>query len=348
MTEHEIFMQRCFDLANLAGNRTRTNPKVGAVIVYEGNIIGEGYHKEYGGPHAEIEALNNVSDRHKSLIPKSTLYINLEPCAHHGKTPPCVFRIKEEGIRKVVISCQDPNPLVAGKGVEILKESGVVIITDVLLNEGLKMIAPFKAHLNSRPYIILKWAKSKDNFIGKSGERVQLSSQATSILTHKWRSECDGILVGKNTVVTDNPELTTRRHPGDNPVRIILDSNPEIINGHYNVLIDVFKTIIFNEMKEESFHNKEFIKIHDLKNNLKSVVHQLFNRGILNILVEGGSKVLHSFIDENLWDEARIISTPKVLFEGVRAPDVEGKLESEMVIGPDEIVYVRNRSPYYV
>lgn len=341
MHPQEIFMQRCFDLAAMAGKDTYPNPNVGAVLVYDSRIIGEGYHTAFGKAHAEIEALQSVAPEDKHLIPLSTLYVSLEPCSHFGKTPPCSMRIVQEGIKKVVIGCKDPNPLVAGNGISTLQKNGVEVVGPVLEIQAQQLIAPFKSNLNKKPYIILKWAKSKDNFIGQSDRQVWLSNQQTSILSHKWRSEVHGILVGKNTVLTDNPSLTTRHYPGDNPVRIILDSHLSV-KGNFNILNQEAPTWILNEIKDEAEGNIRYIHINNLKTQDSSMFETLFSNGIYTILVEGGAEILNFFIKNNLWNEARIINTSKMLHEGISAPNLEGKLYKTQQIGDNTIYYVVN------
>lgn len=341
MYPHEVFMHRCFDLAGMAGKATYPNPNVGAVLVYDSRIIGEGYHTAFGKDHAEIEALQSVAPEDKHLIPLSTLYVSLEPCSHFGKTPPCSLRIVQEGIKKVVIGCKDPNPLVAGRGISILLEHGIEVTGPVLENQAQQLIAPFVSNLNKKPYIILKWAKSKDNYIGQAGRQVWLSNQRTSLVSHKWRSEVHGILVGKNTVLTDNPSLTTRHYPGENPVRILMDSQLSL-KGDFHIRNQEAPTWILNEIKDGHEGSIRFIKINNLKNPENTLLESLFENGIYILLVEGGAEILKYFIRNNLWNEARIINTPKLLGEGIPAPNLEGKLYKTQQIEDDIIYYVTN------
>jgi len=339
---NKIFMERCFQIARFAKGENKTNPMVGAVLVHQNIIIGEGFHKKYGEAHAEINALENVKPQNKNLIPDSTLYVSLEPCSHTGKTPPCAHTIIQAKIKKVVIGCKDPNPLVAGKGIEILQNAGIKVhISD--LEEANLLIAPFKAHLAKRPYVTLKWAKSYDNYISKIGEQSWLSNQQSKIFSHILRSKSDAILVGKNTVIIDNPSLTTRLVEGPNPKRIVLDSNLSIPK-EANVLSDQGSTIIFNTLIDKEENNKIFIKLNQDEFYIKTILEKLFSMGILNLIVEGGAEVIKSFITSNLWDEAVIIKTDVVLKEGISSPNLEGRLLRNYKLENDDVVIFANQN----
>jgi diaminohydroxyphosphoribosylaminopyrimidine deaminase / 5-amino-6-(5-phosphoribosylamino)uracil reductase len=334
-------MRRCFQLATFGSKEVMPNPKVGAVIVKDDKILGEGFHSKYGAPHAEVEAFDNVPEKDRSKVKGATMYVSLEPCSHFGKTPPCSLRIIQEGISRMVYGCTDPNPLMAGKSLTQLKKAGIKVEGPVLNDAAKRLIVPFRKNLQKRPFIILKLAKSKDNYIGIKDRQIWLTSPATSVLTHKWRSEVHGIMVGKNTVLTDNPALTTRDYPGENPVRIVLDSRLEIPVSA-KVLSDNVPTIIFNQLRDGTDGNKSFYKTADLHDNLENVLQQLFEAGIYSLMVEGGAEILKSFIDRNLWDEARVICTPHLLHEGISAPNIEGRLTDKKNMGPDTVFFIAN------
>ena len=333
------YMQRCIDLALKAGKNTGKNPKVGAVLVYNHHIIGEGFHEVYGGDHAEVNAINNVLPQYKEYIPQSTLYVSLEPCCHTGKTPPCTHRIVREGIKNVVIGSPDPNHVVAGKGIQYLKEHNVRVSFATENTKLSTLIDSFKANLSGMPYVILKWAQSADNFISKKGEQTWLSNDYSRILVHKWRSECDGIMIGKNTALIDNPGLNVRYYTGQNPVRIIMDSNSESI--------DVVKAIsnqntwIVNKNYDSISDTVSYIKSENLT-DLETILKKLFILGISTLLVEGGSELLQGFIKSGVWHEARIIRTKTKLADGISAPLLHGILQNKLQMMDDEILYIRN------
>ena len=338
----EIYMQRCIDLAKLSDNKVMTNPNVGALLVYQNKIIGEGFHREFGKPHAEINAIESVSKINRYKIPDSTLYVTLEPCSHYGKTLPCSKRIVDEGIKNVVIGCEDPNPLVAGNGISFLKKNGVFVVKSTLEKDCDELISPFKANLKQRPYIVLKWAQSYDNYISRENEQTWLSNKYSRILVHKWRSESDGIMIGINTALIDRPKLDVRYYYGSDPVKIIMDSS---LNGkeYYNEIESGSKTIIFNEVKNDRKQNIDFIKTNDTS-ELNNVLAVLFEKGINTLMVEGGASILTSFINANLWDEARIIKTKIKLGNGIGSPNVTGYLKNRIFLIDDEILTVKNKS----
>jgi diaminohydroxyphosphoribosylaminopyrimidine deaminase/5-amino-6-(5-phosphoribosylamino)uracil reductase len=307
-----------------AGN-VAPNPMVGALLVYENKIIGEGYHQKFGEAHAEVNCINDVDEKNKSLIEKSTMYVSLEPCAHHGKTPPCSDLIIQKKIKKVIIGCQDIYKEVAGKGIEKLRNAGVEVITGVLENECEELNKRFFTfHQEQRPYIILKWAQSANGKIGAdSGERILISNDYSNRLVHKWRSEEAAILVGTNTVLKDDPTLTTRFWKGNNPVRIVIDKELKIPSS-FKIFNEDAKTIIFNVSKNAVEKNIQFIKL-NLQNFLKEMLHSLYENNIQSVLVEGGTKTLQFFIDAGLWDEARIITNHEMIIEnGIAAPEMKG------------------------
>ncbi|MDE3185426.1 MAG: bifunctional diaminohydroxyphosphoribosylaminopyrimidine deaminase/5-amino-6-(5-phosphoribosylamino)uracil reductase RibD [Bacteroidota bacterium] len=334
-------MSRCIQLAKSGAGNVAPNPMVGAVLVYENKIIGEGFHQKYGEAHAEVNCINSVPAEQKSLIEKSTLYVSLEPCAHHGKTPPCADLIVKNKINKVVIGCQDVYEQVAGKGIEKLQNAGVEVVTGVLENESKDLNKRFFTfHQQKRPYIILKWAQSANAKIGsKNGERVLISNGFSNRLVHKWRSEEAGILVGENTALKDDPSLTTRLWKGENPVRIVID--PQLkLPASLKIFDDESKTIIYNLLKNSPGKNIEYIQLKP-ENLLESLLSSLYENDIQSILVEGGAKTLQSFIDQNLWDEARVITNAGIIIEeGVDAPAMKNfDLVQQEKLFSDEISY---------
>lgn len=316
-------MYRCIELAKLGAGKVAPNPMVGAVIVHDNLIIGEGYHQQYGGPHAEVNAINNtISGNRADLLAKSTLYVSLEPCAHYGKTPPCTDLIIENKIPKVIIGCPDSSEKVNGKGIQKLKASGIEVETGIL-GEACKDLNKrfFTFHTKHRPYIILKWAETADGFIAHSNySRVSISNHYTNRLVHRWRSEEASILVGTNTAMHDNPELTTRLVPGNSPMRLVIDMNLQLPDSH-NVFNKKSKTIIFNGIKNEQKGNLAYHQLNKNEKIIPQLTEALYQLNILSVIVEGGGKLIQSFIEENLWDEARIITNQELkINHGIEAP----------------------------
>lgn len=329
-------MARCLYLAGLGVSYTSPNPMVGAIIVYEGKIIGEGYHKKYGTPHAEPNAINSVKD--KSLLKKSTLYVNLEPCSHYGKTPPCANLIVKTGIPNVVISTLDPNPKVSGRGVDILRKAGVNVEIGILENESRKLNRRFFCfYEKKRPFITLKWAQTADGFIDllrkdNSTPALKISNLVTQQFTHKMRSENMAIMVGTRTVMLDNPSLTLRNWFGRSPIRVTIDKK-RIIPENFHIKDGNEATIIFTETKKDNKLNLEYIQIPFDKNNLTEIIHFLYEKNINSVLVEGGTALLNSFIDAELWDEANIEISSVEIGNGIKAPVLKNaEIESEKII----------------
>jgi diaminohydroxyphosphoribosylaminopyrimidine deaminase/5-amino-6-(5-phosphoribosylamino)uracil reductase len=321
----EIYMRRCFELASHGLGSTRTNPLVGSVIVHEGRIIGEGYHHEYGGPHAEVNAIRNVKD--KSLLPQSTIYINLEPCSHFGKTPPCSTLILNNRIPRVVISNADPFPSVSGRGIAALRNAGVEVVEDVLKEEGAFLNRRFLTfHEKKRPYIVLKWAETEDGFIDinrQAGDPVGtnwITDEVARTLVHKWRSEEAGLLVGTNTIIADNPKLNVRRWSGNSPLRIAFDRDGRVPDSS-NILDSSQDTLMFTCVQEKYSGRTNSILI-DHEYALEDILKELYDLKILSILVEGGQQILNAFIFEDLWDEARVFKGEMTFSQGVRAPEL--------------------------
>jgi diaminohydroxyphosphoribosylaminopyrimidine deaminase/5-amino-6-(5-phosphoribosylamino)uracil reductase len=341
MQNGEIFMKRCFELANKAMGYVSPSPMVGSVIVYEGKIIGEGYHENYGKSHAEVNAIASVKD--KSLLPKSTLYVNLEPCAHFGKTPPCSNLIIEHKISKVVIGCIDSFSEVAGKGIVKMENAGIEVIVGVLEKESRALNKRFFTfHEKERPYIILKWAESKDGFIAPKNQTAPfwMTSSESKKLVHQWRAEEDAILVGRITAKKDNPSLTVREVEGQNPVRIVIDKDLKL-SDELNLFDSDSKTIVFNAIKTEEIDSNYFIKI-TFNNLIENILSELYKQNIQSIIIEGGRKTLQSFIDENMWDEARIFTANKELTDGVKSPNIKGESAEETEVGGDSLEVIIN------
>ncbi len=326
MTQDEIYMQRCIQLATNGRNSVSPNPMVGAVIVCDGKIIGEGYHIRCGEAHAEVNAVRSV--KNPELLRRSTIYITLEPCSHYGKTPPCVELVLEKGIPRIVIGCVDPFVKVSGRSIKILQEAGRNVTVGVLESECRNLIRNFTVYHNlHRPYILLKWAESADGFIDLSrtgGSPVKLSTDLTTMLVHKKRAMVDAIMVGTQTALLDNPSLTVRDWHGNNPVRVVLDkylSLPRTLR-----LFDgTVPTLVYTIKEFPDSENLKYITLDSSSWLLPQIMHDLFGRGIQNLLVEGGSKLLQSFLDDGLWDEIFVEKSRKILHSGVNAPEIRNK-----------------------
>ena len=321
MKTHEYFIQKCISLARKGALDVSPNPMVGCVIVNDGEIIGKGYHKEFGKNHAEVNAINSVKD--KSALRNSILYVNLEPCCHHGKTPPCTDLIIKYNIQKVVIGCKDTFSKVSGKGIKKLKDNSVDVIYGVLEKDCVELNKRFFCyHIKKRPYIILKWAKSKDNFIAPINQEKPfwMTSEKSKKLVHSWRAEEDAILVGRKTVVADNPFLTVRKSKGKNPKRIIIDKEL-LLDIKSNVFDNQADTIVFNNIKSATIDKTTYLKA-DFNNLNEDILNQLYNRNILSLIVEGGAITINSFIATNLYDEIRVFTADKLLKNGVNSPEL--------------------------
>lgn len=338
MYSDEFFMERCIQLAQLGKGKVAPNPLVGAVIVHQNKIIGEGYHEKYGFAHAEVNAVNSVKD--PSLLKESTIYVSLEPCAHYGKTPPCALLLTQIEIKRVVIGSFDTFSEVNGKGIEILKEKGIEVKLGVLEQECRALNKHFFTfHELQRPYILLKWAESKDGFLDKNGKQHWISAPETQALVHKRRSEYQGILVGRKTIENDNPSLTVRAFQGGNPIRIVIDSELrlEMTSTIFN---DEAPTIILNRMKESHEGNIKWVKLEIIKP--KSIVAALYKLDIQSVLIEGGKTTLQSFIDANIWDEAMVIQGKSILNNGTESPEIKIKPFEEMLFFGDRILTYYN------
>lgn len=312
-----LYMKRCLQLAQNGRGNVAPNPLVGAVVVHNNTIIGEGFHQQYGGPHAEVNAINNVVD--KSLLDESTIYVNLEPCSHVGKTPACSQLLLSVQIKRVVIGMKDPFPKVNGKGIEQLQRNDIEVTTGVLEDQCKELNKRFITfHQKKRPYVILKWAQSADGFIGKQNENVRISNEETRLLNYKWRSEESAILVGANTANTDNPKLTTQIWKGHQPLRIVLSKSGNI-KSDLNLFDNTTSTIVFTENNSIVFPNTKKIILQP-ENSIKQILDHLYEFEIQSLIVEGGSIILQQFIDLNLFDEIRIFNSNKNLLGGIAAP----------------------------
>ena len=338
---HELYMQRCLQLAQLGAGAVAPNPMVGSVLVHNNRIIGEGYHQQYGKAHAEVNCINSVQEADKHLINQSTIYVSLEPCAHFGKTPPCADLIIHHKIPKVVVGCRDPFKEVDGKGIEKLQAAGIDVTMGILEAECKQINKRFFTfHTKHRPYIILKWAETANHFIGtNTEERLLISSETTNRLVHKWRSEEAGILVGTNTAKLDNPSLNNRLWSGKQPVRLIIDSNLQLADS-LNIFNKSQPTILFNHLKNKEEDNLYYYQLDNKKELLPQIMDACYKQNIQSILVEGGSKTLQTFIDNNLWDEARTITNTKLtIANGIPSPTLKNaRVVDSRMIGAERIV----------
>lgn len=337
-------MNRCLQLALNGAGHVAPNPMVGAVLVHDRRIIGEGFHREYGKAHAEVNCINSVKEEDRKLIASSTLYVSLEPCSHFGKTPPCSDLIIENKIPEVVIGCRDPFKQVNGKGIEKLQAAGIKVIVGVLEKEARDLNKRFIGfHQQHRPYIILKWAQTADGKIAHEDfSRILISNEFTNRLVHKWRSEEAAILVGTNTAKHDDPALTNRLWTGGNPTRLVLDMDLQL--SHNLQLFDhKVPTIVFNTVKHEEQQNLLFYQVtHDVS-IVQQVVNALYRLRILSVLIEGGARLLQSFIDEGVWDEIRMIRAEKPAGNGIPAPMIaNADRRSKESIHTDTIEYFVN------
>ncbi|QXP62572.1 bifunctional diaminohydroxyphosphoribosylaminopyrimidine deaminase/5-amino-6-(5-phosphoribosylamino)uracil reductase RibD [Polaribacter sp. HaHaR_3_91] len=347
MIDHKLYIKRCLQIAKNGIGFSRPNPSVGAVVVYQNKIIGEGFTSAYGGNHAEVNAINAVKD--KALLKEATIYVTLEPCSHFGKTPPCADLIVKHQLKNVVVGCVDSNSLVAGKGIERLINAGINVTVGVLEDECKEHHNRFFTVQNKkRPYIILKWAQTKDGFVApltKDEQKpVWISNPYSQQLVHKWRAQEHAILVGTNTVIADNPKLNVRSWTGQSPVRIVLDRTLRI-SENSSVLDGSVKTIIITEKEEYLFKSSRelILETIDFSNNLaKQVCNVLQKHQIQSVIIEGGTQTLQTFIDENLWDEARLFVGETTFKVGVKAPVFKKVVKEEINIKTDVLKIYTN------
>ena len=320
MTNDEKYIKRCIELASNGLCNAAPNPMVGAVIVYQDRIIGEGYHAKCGEGHAEVNAIASVKER--ELLKDSTIYVSLEPCSHHGKTPPCADLIIRTGIPRVVVGCVDPFSQVSGRGIKKLRDAGIDVKVGVLEEECRNLIRRFVTfNLQKRPYITLKWAESADGFIDicrEDGNAVVLSTPITSVYVHKQRAEHKAILVGRKTALLDNPSLTTRHWYGKNPLRLVIDRELTL-PSHLKLFDGTVPTLVFTEQEKNSSENLTYVKLDFSTDIIPQILEQLYTRKIQSLMVEGGSCLLQSFINKGMWDEIFVEHAEKTLGEGVKS-----------------------------
>lgn len=346
MDTHKRYMARCIELAQLGAGHVSPNPMVGCVIVHEGTIIGEGYHQKYGGAHAEVNAIQSV--KNEDLLTKSTLYVTLEPCAHYGLTPPCSDLIVEKRIRRVVVGTVDPFAKVAGKGITKMMNAGIDVTVGILENEcaGLNKRF-FTFHEKRRPYVILKWAQTQDGFIDihrtpeNFGTPTWITGNESLLKVHRMRAEEDAIMVGTNTALKDNPSLTVRHCEGKNPVRVVLDRNLSLPKS-LHIFDKSAKTLVFNSRVSIEKENVSYVKIDFEQDVVSQVLDELYRNNLLSLIVEGGQRLLQTFIDSGLWDEAWVFEGSKKFGNGISAPKLQGEIFSTETIGEDKLtVYKR-------
>ncbi|SMO59453.1 diaminohydroxyphosphoribosylaminopyrimidine deaminase [Saccharicrinis carchari] len=342
----EKYMQRCLQLAKIGLGNTYPNPMVGSVIVHGGKIIGEGFHHKAGEAHAEVNAIRSVHN--KELLKESTLYVNLEPCAHYGKTPPCALLIQQSGIPRVVIGCTDSFSQVAGKGISLLRDAGVDVTVGLLEKESRELNKRFFTfHEKRRPYIILKWAQTLDGFIDVNrsrdnyGQPTWITNNISKKLVHKWRSQEQAILVGVKTALKDNPSLTTREWAGQSPVRILIDRHG-IIPKSFRILNGEVPSIVFTAKKRTDEKNIRYVPISLTQDLVPQILNALYEFNLQSLIVEGGRQVLQSFIDANYWDEAHLFVGHKMFVSGVKAPKISGSIMLEEKLDDTRLFYYRN------
>jgi diaminohydroxyphosphoribosylaminopyrimidine deaminase/5-amino-6-(5-phosphoribosylamino)uracil reductase len=337
MNDHKKFMKRCLELAKNGLGLVYPNPMVGSVIVYKDTIIGEGWHQKAGSPHAEVNAIDSVEN--KALLLESTLYVNLEPCSHHGRTPPCADLIISNGIKKVVIGTVDTNSQVGGKGIKRLREHGVEVVVSVLEDAGRELNKRFFTfHEKKRPYVILKWAQSSDGYIFPDAAGVQkglpfwISNSYSLQRVHQWRSEEASILVGKHTVQLDNPKLNVRDFAGNSILRIAIDRKLELATS-LNFFDGSNETIIYNELKDETIDQLSFVRLDFSKDLITQIMRHLHEEEVQSLIVEGGAYTLNTFIDSDYWDEARVFQGEQYFKKGIKAPVIHANQIDEVQIG---------------
>ncbi len=345
---HKKYMGRCLELAGRGLGSTSPNPMVGAVIVAEGIIIGEGYHRKAGEPHAEVNAIRSVKNR--DWLTKSTLYVNLEPCSHTGRTPPCADLIIQCKIPQVVIGTRDPHEVVSGRGIEKLNKAGIVTKTGICREECIALNKRFfTTHLLKRPYVILKWAQSADGFIdgirqpSDPSRPTWISGEVSRMLVHKWRTEEQAIMVGTRTALLDDPRLNAREWPGKSPLRIVIDRNLSL-PPNLRLFDHAYETLVINAIKDDESGNCMYRKIPFNEDLLPLILKLLHGRDIQSLIVEGGKQLLESFIASGLWDEARIFTGTMNFNAGVKAPEIKGSSKQETRIENDLLTVVFNNN----
>jgi diaminohydroxyphosphoribosylaminopyrimidine deaminase/5-amino-6-(5-phosphoribosylamino)uracil reductase len=346
MNTDEKYMERCLELARQAEGLTQPNPMVGSVIVHNGQIIGEGFHQKAGLPHAEVNAINSVKDQ--SLLKESTLYVNLEPCAHYGKTPPCSLLIIQKKIPHVVIGCTDSFSAVSGKGIQMLKDAGIDVLVGILGKESRELNRRFFTfHEQKRPYVILKWAQTRDGLIDYNREAepdnrpTWITSESARRLVHLWRSREQAIIVGSVTALKDNPSLTVRDWIGPHPLRIVLDRK-NTLPRHLALFDGTTPTLLFTRQEDKTRQNAEQIIIPSDAMPIPYILNTLFEKNIQSLIVEGGAKLLNTFIESKLWDEARVFTGNKWFGSGIKAPCMNKMPFQREILTNSELLIYRN------
>jgi diaminohydroxyphosphoribosylaminopyrimidine deaminase/5-amino-6-(5-phosphoribosylamino)uracil reductase len=346
MAQHEYYLRRCIELARLGMGKVSPNPLVGSVIVYDGKIISEGYHMAFGEAHAEVNTIKEVFENYadaKEILKKSTIYVNLEPCSHFGKTPPCADLIIAHKIPKVVIGCRDPFHEINGKGIEKLRNAGIEVIENILQDESFNLNIRFFTRISKqRPYIILKWAETSNGYFAPlNGSQKWISSSESKQLVHRWRAEEDAVLVGKNTVLADNPKLNVREYLGKDPIRVIIDRRLELTSD-LNIFDQSQETIIFNELKTYIDGKIKYLEIENFDYLAQLISYQLYIMDVQSMIVEGGKETLDLFINAGMWDEARVFVSPDNWENGILAPKLTKTVIENQVIGSDSLKIYKN------
>lgn len=341
----EQWMRRCLELALNGLGCVAPNPMVGAVLLRNGKVIGEGFHREFGGAHAEVEAIRTAGTGVD--LSDCTLYVSLEPCCHTGKTPPCTNLIIEKKIPRVVIGCLDPNPLVAGKGMLMLQKAGIEVLSGVLEQECREMNRRyFTFREKKRPYVILKWARSADGYIDRKrsmaevGNQERITCNESNTTVHRWRTEEQAIMVGTTTALMDNPSLSVRHVKGRNPLRVVVDKDLKIPE-HYRVFDKTQKTLVFTAAAHISEPNIEFLNIDFSSKVIPKIMDELYKLGIQSIIIEGGRELVNSFIQEHIWDEARVFTAPHKLGSGIKGPQLQAAIREQLRSGLDQLSIYR-------
>lgn len=344
----ELYMQRCLDLAAIGIASVSPNPMVGCVIVKDHKIIGEGFHAKIGQAHAEVNAVQAVFSKYgeeaKKYLKGATVYVSLEPCAHFGKTPPCADLLIKHQVKKVIIGNKDPFPDVDGKGIAKLKNAGIEVQQGILEKECRNLNKRFFTRIEKqRPYLILKWAQTANGFFSPLKPiKKWISTPMAKKMAHKWRTEEDAILVGKRTVLADDPELTTREWVGKNPVRLVIDKLLQIPETHH-IYDHAAKTIVFNEVKTQVIGNTHYVQMEDMQYYLpQKIAYQLYLMDLQSVIIEGGANLLNQFIDAGLWDEARVFSSSKSWESGIHAPHIHGLITEMISINHDKLIIYKN------
>jgi len=335
-------MLRALELARNGHEEVSPNPLVGCVIVNNHRIIGEGWHMQYGGPHAEVNAINSVYD--KSLLPESTVYVNLEPCSHYGKTPPCADLLIEKNVKEVVVANVDPNPEVAGKGLEKLRKAGIEVSEGLCSEEGEELNRRFFTYMREkRPYIILKWAQTNDGFVARNNyDSKWISNETSRKLVHKWRSEEPAILVGYQTALHDDPRLNVRDWSGKNPLRLFIDRDLSLPE-HLKLFDGTQSTVCYNTVKNEKSDNLESVQIEKVEKLEEEILADLHARKIQSVIIEGGAATINRFINKGLWDEARVFVADKAFDEGIAAPVINKNIFAKEIIKGDQLLIYKNK-----